>query len=145
MWDAAPWVECACGCGQKIKAKDEYGRDKLFANGHNNRKYESPTQYKREWNHRNRSARMKEKTARVYGYKRTLLLEHGGKCQRCGLVYNGENGSCFDFHHIPGFEKKFGLNLASMGRYGMDKLREESAKCLIMCSNCHRLEHSARY
>lgn len=41
-------IECACGCGIKIKNKDRYGRDKAYVNGHNNKKYEDPTQYKRE-------------------------------------------------------------------------------------------------
>ena len=54
IYDAAEMVECACGCKKLIKNKDKYGRDKKFISGHNNRKYEDPTQHKREWNHRNR-------------------------------------------------------------------------------------------
>ena len=55
----APLVKCACGCGDKIKSKDKYGRDVEFINGHNGRKYQNPSQYKREWNHRNRQDRQK--------------------------------------------------------------------------------------
>ena len=35
VYDAAPDIECQCGCGILIKSKDKYGRNKSFVNGHN--------------------------------------------------------------------------------------------------------------
>ncbi len=46
---------------------------------------------------------------------------------------------CMDFDHLPQHEKSFsvghGLGSASSERV----LREEIAKCEVVCSNCHRL------
>lgn len=138
-------IQCSCGCGETLKSKDKYGRDKNYLNGHNGRKYADRGQHKREWNHRNRPARMNAKTAHSYRVKATLIKEHGGKCWNCGLSYDGKNACCFDFHHLPDYEKKFNLNLASMSRYGIQTLRAESEKCALLCSNCHRVEHAAEY
>lgn len=84
-------IECACGCKTIIKNKDKYGRDKKFVTGHNGRKYEDPTQYKREWNHRNRETRYQYKMS-YHRIRRLQLLElYGNKCKDCGMEYNGNN------------------------------------------------------
>lgn len=54
VYAEAPLVECACGCGEQIKSKDRYGRDKRFVSGHNGRKYEDPKEYKRAYVKRKR-------------------------------------------------------------------------------------------
>ena len=144
--NAAPVVDCACGCGATTKAKDAYGREKRFLTGHNTRKYDDPTQFKREWNHRNRAARFSAKTRHCYRLKARLIAAAGSQCARgCGLVHDGKNGSCFDFHHRVPDEKTFGLNLAAFNRHGIAALELEAAKCDLLCSNCHRREHSADY
>ena len=141
VYDEAPIIECACGCGQKIKAKDHYGRDRKYINGHNNRKYKDPIQYKREWNHRNRTKRQKYKMDRVHRIKRDLILSKGGKCGICGLPFNGECTSLFDFHHRNPSEKKFNLNNYSIISFKLILLWEEAEKCDLLCANCHRLLH----
>lgn len=141
VYDNAPMIECACGCGTIIKSKDMYGRNKSFVSGHNNRKYDNPTQYKREWNHRNREKRQVAKT--IYGRKRKekLIQYAGNKCQKCGIEFNQENSAIFDFHHKNPKEKLFALSTANLTRYSWDKVLIELAKCDLLCSNCHRLEH----
>lgn len=140
-YENAPLVECACGCGVLIKSKDNYGRDKRYVNGHNNRKYETPTQYKIEWCHRNREQRQSYKT--IYGRKRKekLIEFKGGKCSICGVEYDGENTAIFDFHHKNPKEKSFVLSTSNLIRYNWNKIVSEVEKCELLCSNCHRLKH----
>ena len=142
VYDDAPIIECKCGCGTKIKSKDKYSRDVSYVNGHGGRKYKDPTQYKREWNHRNREARYSYKVR--YGHKRKVgLIEFkGGKCLLCGDEYNGSNASMFDFHHRIPEEKEFGINMATILNKSMAKILKEVEKCDLLCSNCHRLLHS---
>lgn len=61
----------------------------------------------------------------------------GFKCQRCG--FKGHPAQ-FDCHHREPGTKDFAI---SNGRKIKDtkKLKEELAKCDLLCSNCHRLEH----
>lgn len=65
------------------------------------------------------------------------------ECERCG--YN----KCYDsldFHHINDNKKEFSLGhinkrFSSVGRLTKVVL-EELNKCVVLCRNCHRIEHS---
>ena len=142
VYESAPMVPCACGCGVEIKSKDEYARDRKYISGHNTvRKYDDPTQYKREWNHRNRQQRQSYKTKRVHELRRNFVDDAGGKCSKCGLIHDGTNTVIFDFHHRDPATKKFGMNVNSFNTYCLENLRLEAQKCNIICANCHRLHH----
>jgi hypothetical protein len=144
VYAMAPITKCACGCGKKMTSKDRYARDVRFINGHNGRKYKDPTQYKREWNHRNREFRQAWKEAYYKRRKAELIKIMGNKCENCGLVYNGENGCVFQFHHRNPHEREVRLNLPKMGT-AWAKILEESKKCKLVCANCHFLIHGGRY
>jgi len=137
----APVVPCQCGCGRLTKSKDRYGRNKRYINGHNNRKYDDPTQYKREWNHRNRSQRAAYRHQYVHAFKKELIVNAGGKCVICGLEFDGECTAIFDFHHKNPKLKKFNVNNSALAKYGKPTIRAESKKCELLCANCHRLIH----
>jgi hypothetical protein len=141
----APMIECACGCGETFKSVDEEGRERKYISGHNGRKYDDPTQHKREWNHRNREARYEYK--KKYGYKRRsqLLTECGGKCIICEMEYDGKNAPKFDFHHRNPEEKEFNIGLDKIVVFAWKKILEEAKKCDIVCSNCHRMIGKQEY
>jgi len=141
VYKNAPVVQCACNCGKSLKSKDHYGRDRKYINGHNNRKYDDPKQYKREWNYRNRDKRYKAKTRRARRIKAELIVNAGGKCLCCGLDFDGECTSIFDFHHRDPSKKEFALNGNSINRYSLVKIWAEAEKCDLLCANCHRLIH----
>ena len=141
VYENAPMIKCACGCGTEMKSKDEYARDRKYISGHNGRKYDDPTQYKREWNHRNRQQRQSYKTKRVHELRRNFVDEAGGKGSKCGLIHDGTNTVIFDFHHRDPAIKKFGMNVNSFNTYSLENLRLEAQKCNIICANCHRLHH----
>lgn len=70
--------------------------------------------------------------------QRIKAIEYkGGKCERCG--YN-KCISAFEFHHIDGQDKDF--TLGSGNTRGWDIVRKELDKCIMLCANCHREEHS---
>jgi len=45
----------------------------------------------------------------------------------------------FDFHHIIPEEKEY--NVGGLLNKSWDKVLDEAQKCLMLCPNCHRLEH----
>lgn len=49
---------------------------------------------------------------------------------------------CLDFHHRDVNLKKFDIGLRSSA-VALETLKEEVAKCDILCSNCHRCLHAA--
>lgn len=139
VYREAPFIECSCGCGNKIKSKDKYGRDKKFINGHNGRKYEDKTQHKREWNHRNRKKRYEYKKDYDRARKVKLIRLKDSACAHCKTKYDGTNASLFDFHHIE--NKSFSLSMGTFSRYKWEIVLDELKKCILLCSNCHRIEH----
>lgn len=65
--------------------------------------------------------------------KRQLVIEAGGACALCGYTrYLG----ALQFHHPDPSVKSFALS--SNGRVrSMAAAREEAAKCVLLCANCH--------
>ena len=58
-------------------------------------------------------------------------------CRFCGLL----EPICLDFHHIiPKDKEKCVSTLVHSGN--LDKVKEEIKKCIVICSNCHRMLHS---
>lgn len=69
--------------------------------------------------------------------KRREVIASGksGGCQKCGERHL----ACLDFHHRAGT-----IKLGSVGKAGwcgIKRLKEEIAKCDVLCSNCHRKHH----
>lgn len=65
--------------------------------------------------------------------KEILVGEAGGKCRLCGYT---RHSAALQFHHVDPSTKSFGLGVRGITR-SIDKLREEAAKCVLLCANCH--------
>lgn len=65
------------------------------------------------------------------------IKEHsGGKCVRCGYdTYLG----ALEFHHLDPNKKDFTISNSNMK---VKEAVEESKKCILLCSNCHRELHA---
>jgi len=61
----------------------------------------------------------------------------GGECQICG--YQKFMGA-LDFHHIDGNIKSFNLSTRGLTR-SWERIKDEIAKCTLVCANCHREIH----
>lgn len=146
-YDEAPVIDCACGCGEKIKNVDHYGRPKRYITGHNTPRIYDPNDKhanRKAWVRRNRSwvNTRRQKIARKR--KIELIARLGNGCQHCGLEYNGKNGAVFEFHHIEPETKKFGLG-SELTNKAMAELRAEVDKCVLLCANCHQIYHLGEY
>lgn len=75
--------------------------------------------------------------------KRKCIEYKGGKCVSCGLV--SEHTTIYDFHHKDPSQKDFSVShytdKKSKGGILDDILKAELDKCLLLCANCHRIEH----
>ncbi len=63
----------------------------------------------------------------------------GGKCYDCGISYPP---CVYDFHHTNPLEKD-GF-VGSFLHRSWDKVIDEINKCVLLCSNCHRLRHMGK-
>ena len=85
---------------------------------------------------RNKVTISKKSKQRLRQYKVDFILYKGGKCAICGLEFNGENQTVFDFHHINPEDKLFEIAQSKISLTN-DKMRDELDKCLLLCANCH--------
>lgn len=58
-------------------------------------------------------------------------------CQKC---WYKKNSAALEFHHTR--DKEFKLCSRKIANTKMETLREELAKCELLCSNCHREHHN---
>jgi transposase-like protein len=65
--------------------------------------------------------------------KEILIEEAGGKCVICGY---SRHAAALQFHHLDPATKSFGLGMRGITR-SIARLREEAAKCVLLCANCH--------
>lgn len=64
----------------------------------------------------------------------------GGKCEHCGLV--SSYPQVYEFHHLDPKQKDFGIGKG--GTLSWSKIQKELDKCIILCANCHRIEHAKK-
>jgi DNA-binding transcriptional ArsR family regulator len=65
--------------------------------------------------------------------KATLVAEAGGRCVICGY-HRCHAGLAF--HHLDASEKRMTVSAQGMG-VGIETLRAEARKCVLLCHNCH--------
>lgn len=75
----------------------------------------------------------KEKRKVIFEFLRDFKKEH--PCVRCGC----SDYRCLTFHHVG--KKKFELSCAADRNVSLRQVRNEIAKCIILCANCHMIEH----
>ena len=67
-----------------------------------------------------------------------IINKTGGICELCKDHWPSD---VFCFHHLIPEEKEFNLNVRNWA--DLNKALEEAKKCVILCMNCHALEHRA--
>lgn len=94
--------------------------------------------YQKEWYAKNRKKHIRAveewKRANKAWYRE---YKKGLSCETCG-----ENRhQCLDFHHKDEREKESAVsNLYAQGQ-SVQRMLREMAKCIVLCSNCHRALH----
>lgn len=69
--------------------------------------------------------------------REVCINELGGCCLHCGGVFPHP---VYDFHHLCGDDKLFAPSNAFEAA-SIRAVAEEVAKCVLLCANCHRIEH----
>lgn len=69
-------------------------------------------------------------------FKRRLINELGGKCIDCGYA---SHLAALDFDHVDPTTKKFVIS-AKLHNYTYQDIIDEVKKCVVRCSNCHRIK-----
>ena len=75
-------------------------------------------------------------TSRNRARKLEAIEFMGGVCQDCGGSFPP---SVYDFHHVDMATKDKNPSYFLVG--GLEKAKKELAKCVLLCSNCHRIRH----
>lgn len=65
--------------------------------------------------------------------KAILVAEAGGRCNLCGY---DRCVSALEFHHLDPLDKRLGISQGGLS-HSLATLRTETAKCVLLCSNCH--------
>jgi hypothetical protein len=75
----------------------------------------------------------KKKVHRTWfnNYKSTL------KCIQCGY----DHPAALDFHHVERKKNNKKVNELVSDGHTKKRILEEIAKCVVLCSNCHRVHH----
>lgn len=73
-----------------------------------------------------------------YKLKQDCVTYKGGKCERCGYC---KCVSALDFHHKDPSKK--GFQISDVKKTNLNGIiKRELDKCVLLCANCHREEHS---
>ena len=97
---------------------------------------ETQRAYQAKWQRDNAPQKQKQTTY----MKRKAMIESAKSvpCQCCKISYPPV---VMDLHHIdPSTKKDTVSNLLKSG--SLQSLQEEIDKCVVLCSNCHRLVHA---
>ena len=70
--------------------------------------------------------------------KASAVEYKGGVCVDCGGTFHP---CVYDFHHVDPSQKDFNLAKYKCLAEFSDKVKAELDKCVLLCSNCHRLRH----
>ena len=63
----------------------------------------------------------------------------GGKCTACGWT---GNQAAMQFHHKDPAKKDF--IIGNVSNKSWDSIKIEIQKCILLCANCHMIEHSTK-
>ncbi len=64
-------------------------------------------------------------------YKKSL------RCERCGF----SDFRALEFHHVGSSDKDFNVSQMISSGLSIAAVQREIEKCIVLCSNCHRIEH----
>lgn len=59
-------------------------------------------------------------------------------CKQCGVT----DPRCLDYHHTEPESKSASIGDMITHGHGRESLRKEMGKCVVLCANCHRKEHT---
>lgn len=58
-------------------------------------------------------------------------------CEHCGF----KHFKCLEFHHVSGIKIEIIGYMMHRGQFSLEDIQKEIAKCILLCSNCHKIFH----
>lgn len=131
-----------CPKCKTTKVIDQFAKNKSKPKGRASWCKQCTTVLVKKWfeSDTNRAKHKQRTVQRRVANKDRLIEYYGNKCLDCQQSFQP---CCYDFHHLDGStkEKSFG----NMGSYSWENIEKEViGKCVMLCSNCHRIRHHAR-
>lgn len=91
---------------------------------------------RKAWFEANKEVLMKKQRLKKRERKLWAIDYKGGKCERCNGVFHP---AVYEFHHINPEEKDRDPSKTLL--LSLENMKKELDKCILVCANCHRLEH----
>ena len=103
-----------------------------------NKQKEYQKKYHAKWYKENKE-KVIENKKKVVAEKKKWWVEYKTtlSCIRCG----SSHPAILDFHHRDGKEKENMVSRLVVNNLSKKRILAEVAKCDVLCSNCHRIEH----
>jgi len=98
--------------------------------------YHENKDVRRAWTEKNRDKWNKYKNERRAANKLKAVELMGNKCAHCNQSFHH---AAYDFHHTDPNQKDFAISDKTTQRW--ESIEKELAKCMLLCSNCHRIHH----
>ena len=82
--------------------------------------------------------KIKDQNARL-GIIKTWVREYkkSHPCEKCGMA----DYRALQFHHKDDSEKDEAVAQGMVNGWSKERLMREIKKCLVLCANCHQIEH----
>lgn len=127
-------------CLQELPLEN-FSRNASRKDGLNERCKECCNQYIRQHYQKNKQYykdKAKKQDGKQYKILRQIITENKKQCSKCGE----KHPATLDYHHLDKEQKSFTITQATgTKRCSVETLLKEIAKCIVLCSNCHRKLH----
>ena len=117
---------------KRAQGKRYYEKHKDNINKKNRNRYKNDKVYREK-----KLEQLNAKRNQKIEYARNLKLGYG--CCLCGYDRCGDS---LEFHHVNPEDKGREISQLLRGSWNIYYLKMELAKCVILCSNCHREYHA---
>ena len=105
---------------------------------------EAVLKHQKEYHHKNKSDpiyREKRRVAQQKRRERRMAWWNGIRASLSCEICGESRTPCLDFHHKDPSSKEFGFGKAVSHFMPRGKILKEIEKCVVLCANCHRMEH----
>lgn len=128
-------------CGVEARNEEDlnlFNKDKRLPHGRTSKCKKCCAIKHNKWMRDNKD-KLNEWRRRDMKLKKDRLADYigGRKCAHCGFEHT--SFAPFDFHHLDPTSKELSISDAVCRSW--DNLIKEIDKCVLLCSNCHRIEH----